>query len=246
MFTGIVERTVKVSEAVDRQGGRLLKLLVEEKPGIPAWRPAERGESIALNGVCLTVVESAGAHRGVELAFEIVPETLKQTTLGSLSRGGDVNLERSLRVGDSFGGHYVSGHVDGIGRVRRVSVEGDQVLFEIEVPNRLLRHVLKKGSVAVDGISLTVVEVDRAAGWFSFAAIPHTLERTALKHRQVGSSVNIETDAFGKWVVHALTELLGTETVLGAETGGDGPRGERLRAVLKKSGFLEASSEGSR
>jgi riboflavin synthase len=227
MFTGIVERTARVSETLDSAGSRLLRLDVEERAGLPVWRPAAPGESIALNGVCLTVVENLRGASAGDLSFEVVPETLKLTTLGSLCGGDEVNLERSLRVGDPLGGHYVSGHVDGVGRVRRRLSQGDQVLFEIEVESRLLREILRKGSVAVDGISLTVVEVERAAGWFSFAAIPHTLERTALKHRRVGSHVNVETDAFGKWVLHALGETLGGE-----------PGPERLRDLLKASGFI--------
>jgi riboflavin synthase len=216
MFSGIVERTAKVSEALERDGGRLIKLLIDERPGSPPWRPAAPGESIAVNGVCLTVVESSRGHRGTEIGFDVVPETLRLTTLGALARGDDVNIERSLRAGDLLGSHYVTGHVDGVGRVRARRAEGNGELFEIEAPPALLRRFLRKGSVAVDGVGLTIVGLERAAGWFSFAAIPHTLERTALGHRLIGSRVNLETDALGKWVLHAVAELLHDEPDRGA------------------------------
>jgi riboflavin synthase alpha subunit len=206
MFTGIVERTADVLFLEDRPGGRRVRLRVENREGLPPWRPAALGESIAVDGVCLTVVEAAMLANGGAIAFDAVPETLGRTTLGELKVGDEVNIERSLRVGDSFGGHYVTGHIDGVGTVRSRRPEGDQVLFEIEIPLELTLQVIPKGSVALDGISLTVIDVDRAGRWFSFAAIPHTVERTILKRRRAGSRVNVETDAFGKWVLHALKE----------------------------------------
>ena len=205
MFTGIVERTARVLSLADRPGGRWIRLRVEDANGLPEWRPAALGESIAVDGVCLTVVERASLS-GEAVSFDAVPETLQRTTLGDLKVGDEVNVERSLRVGDSFGGHYVTGHVDGVGVVRSRRREGDQVLFEIGLAADLVRQVLPKGSIALDGVSLTVIEVDRTGRWFSFAAIPHTMERTALKNREAGSRVNVETDAFGKWVLHALKE----------------------------------------
>jgi riboflavin synthase len=206
MFTGIVERTARVLAVEDRPGGRRLTLRIEEAAGLPPWRPAIAGESIAVSGVCLTAAGVRSTAGGAEVAFDVIPETLARTTLGELAEGDIVNLERSLRVGDSFGGHYVTGHVDGTGRVRARRAEGDQLLFEIAAPADLLRCVIPKGSIAVDGISLTVIDVSRGEGWFSFAAIPHTLERTALRERRPGSSVNLETDAFGKWVLHVLEQ----------------------------------------
>jgi riboflavin synthase len=205
MFTGIIERTARVVLAEDRPGSRLIRIATGSG-GLDA-RPIEIGESIALNGACLTVVRSRSGGGQLDLDFETVPETLGLTTLGTLAVGDEVNLERSLAAGDLLGGHFVSGHVDGIGTVRARRPEGDQVLFEIDVPGDLLRQVIRKGSVAVDGVSLTVVGVDRREGWFSFAAIPHTLERTCLKARTVGSRVNLETDVFGKWVLHAVGEM---------------------------------------
>ena len=212
MFTGIVERTGKVDSLRDQPGGRRLVLRLEEPDELPPWQPTELGESISVSGVCLTVVESAHGSRGEgRVAFDVVPETLRLTTLGDLAVGDAVNIERSLAVGDSLGGHFVSGHVDGVGQVRRRHQDGDQVTFEITLAKTLLRQVIRKGSIAVDGISLTVVDAEPNEGYFSFAAIPHTLERTALSGRKDGSRVNIETDPFGKWVLHLFEDLLGGE-----------------------------------
>ena len=139
-----------------------------------------------------------------EVLFEAVPETLSKTTLGLLEIGDRVNVERSLRAGDPLGGHWVTGHVDGTGRVEERRPEGDQVLFRIATDEAIVRFILPKGSIALHGISLTVIDVDRARQTFTFAAIPHTLARTTLGSTRPGDVLNIETDAFGKWVLHAL------------------------------------------
>ncbi len=220
MFTGIIERRARVTHLVDRPGSRGIELAPEEVPGVRPWGRVELGESIAVNGVCLTAVGAS------PLAFDAVPETLERTTLGRLRAGDQVNLERSLAVGDRFGGHYVTGHVDGVGEVRSLRAVGDQTLFEITAPPALIRQMIPKGSIAVDGISLTLIDVDRRASWFSFAAIPHTLERTGLATRVAGSAVNLETDAFGKWVLHALER-----DALQAQPS------EPLVALLERTGF---------
>jgi len=207
MFTGIIERTATVSFLADRPGSRLLRLQIDERADLPPWSAVTLGESIAVNGACLTVVEAGNATGSTTVSFEVVPETLHCTALGAVKEGDQVNLERSLAVGDRFGGHYVTGHVDGVAEVHLRRTEGDQVLFQIAPPQKLLREILPKGSVAVDGISLTVIDVDRKAGRFSFAAIPHTMEHTNLRNRDRKSVVNLETDAFGKWVLHAMAEL---------------------------------------
>lgn len=226
MFTGIVERTATVLRLVPQSGNQRLVVRVEEQAGVPPWAPVELGESIAVSGVCLSVVEARQLARGGDVAFDVVPETLARTTLGELGPGSPVNIERSLAVGDTFGGHYVTGHVDGVGSVRARRPEGGQVLFEIASPASILAQMLPKGSIAVDGVSLTVIDVDRGRGWFSFAAIPHTLERTCLRQREVGSRVNLETDAFGKWVMHSLEAIVG-----------EGTKDERLRRLLSASGW---------
>ncbi len=220
MFTGIIERTARVTRLVDRPGSRIIELLPEENDKISRWHSADLGESIAVNGVCLTVVCA------MPLRFEAVPETLSKTTLGKLAEGERVNLERSLAAGDRFGGHYVTGHVDGVGEIRAVRPVGDQLLFEISASRALLRQMIPKGSIAVDGTSLTLIDVDRLAHWFSFAAIPHTVERTVLSQRGRGSLVNLETDAFGKWVLHALEGLA-------LDSAGRDP----LQPLLERAGF---------
>jgi riboflavin synthase alpha subunit len=229
MFTGIVERTAEVEGLEVRAGGRVIRLRVREVAAFGPWRPVSLGESISVNGVCLTAVDSESTPVGGWVSFEAVPETLAKTTLGDLRVGDLVNVERSLRVGDILGGHFVSGHVDGTGVVRARRRQGDQVLFEVSAAAEMLRCMLPKGSIAVDGISLTVVGVDRAAGWFSVAAIPHTLERTALSRREVGSRVNLETDLLGKWVLRGLEERIG---------GSEG----RLGDLLRSAGFVEERS----
>lgn len=203
MFSGIVERMARVTGVVTTTGGKRLDLRVDEGDPLPPWRAAAVGDSIAVDGVCLTAVKAGGPH----LSFDVVPESLSRTTLGNLSPGDPANIECSLGVGDRFGGHYVTGHVDGTGEVIAREPEGDQVLFRIGAGRKLLDEMIVKGSVAVDGVALTIVDISRAAGWFTFAAIPHTLEITTLGCRRVGDPVNLETDAFGKWVLHGMREM---------------------------------------
>lgn len=228
MFTGIIERTAPVAALEDRPGRRVLTIEIREERPFPPWAPTELGESIAINGVCLTVVAARSAPGGERISFDAVPETLGRTTLGEVHVGSRVNLERSLRAGDRFGGHYVTGHVDGIGAVRARRPEGDQVLFQIDAPPGLLREMIPKGSVAVDGVSLTLIDVERGSGWFSFAVIPHTLEWTTLGSKDVRSPVNIETDAFGKWVLHAQRS---------AEEGSPSDADSRLKSLLDSAGY---------
>ena len=232
MFTGIVERTGVVEVADGSADGLRLGVRIAPVEEFGPWRPVVLGESIAINGTCLTVVEFENPQDddGVgRVAFDVIPESLEKTALGELRVGDGVNLERSLCVGDELGGHYVTGHIDGVGTVRARRTEGDQELFEITTPAALLRQAIPKGSVSVDGISLTVIDVDRAGGWFSFAAIPHTLERTQLDARVVGSPVHLEMDAFGKWVLHAFDSLL--------EEGA--PAAEQIRRLVAGTGRLE-------
>lgn len=207
MFTGIVERRGRLSGIRERAGGRELIVSPLEGDGLPPWKPAILGESIAVNGVCLTAARLARGGR--EVSFEAVPETLSRTTIGRLRPGDLVNLERSLAMGDPLGGHFVTGHVDGVGTIQSRTAEGDQVLFRISAPPEVVRQLIPKGSVAVDGISLTVIDVDAPGGWFSFAAIPHTLSVTTLGLRAMRDPVNLESDAFGKWVLHGVRQVLG-------------------------------------
>jgi riboflavin synthase len=164
---------------------------------------AQIGDSIAINGCCLTVV----ARDGDVLAFEAGSETLSRTNLGRLAIGSRVNLERSLKVGDRLGGHFVSGHVDALGTLERRVAEGPWAFLWFRVPEMLTRQMASKGSIAVDGVSLTLVDV--TANSFSVALIPHTLSVTTLGRLQPGDAVNIETDLLAKYVERQLSAQSG-------------------------------------
>jgi riboflavin synthase len=185
MFTGLVR---EVGTVVVFDGSRL----AIEAPGTA--RDAAVGDSVAIDGVCLTVVDGDGGR----LSFDAVPETLARTSLGSLVPGARVNLEPALRAGDALGGHYVQGHVDGVGRVRGVAPEGDGKRIWFDAPAELLRYVVEKGSIAVQGTSLTVAAVDDRG--FAVALIPHTLEATTLGALGEGDRVNLEADVLAKYV----------------------------------------------
>jgi riboflavin synthase len=189
MFTGIVRELGRV-EGLDA-AGETVRLRVRA----PATAGEARvGDSVAVNGVCLTAVEVAD---GV-VAFDTVPETLRRTSLGSLEPGASVNVEPSLRAGDPLGGHFVQGHVDGVGRVRRVDGEG----LEIEAPPELLRYCVEKGSVTVEGVSLTIAALGGET--FSVALIPHTRAVTTLGALSEGDEVNLEADVLAKHVERLL------------------------------------------
>jgi riboflavin synthase len=185
MFTGIV-REVGTVAAFD--GSRL----VVAAPGTAAGVAV--GDSVAVAGTCLTVVDTGDGR----LAFDVVPETLSRTALGRLEPGAAVNLEPSLRVGDPLGGHVVQGHVDAVGRVRSVAPEGDGRRVRVDAPETVVRYCLEKGSVAVDGVSLTVAALDDDG--FEVALIPHTLAVTTLGRLEPGDEVNLEADVLGKVV----------------------------------------------
>jgi len=193
MFTGLVQSLATVQAMT--QEGPGVRLAIEE-PTIASR--AALGDSIAVSGCCLTVV----AMNKSVLAFEAGPETLLRTTLGKLTVGDQVNLETSLCLGDTLGGHLVSGHIDGVGSVDRRQDDADWSTFWIRVPGELTRQMASKGSVAVDGVSLTLVDVEDNR--FSVALIPHTLQVTTLGSRQVGDRVNLETDLLAKYVQRQL------------------------------------------
>ncbi len=152
------------------------------------------GDSIAVNGVCLTVT----GYSGASFEADVMPETYQGTTLKTLSSGSPVNLERALRLSDRLGGHLVQGHVDGIGTIINKTVEDIAILYHIEAPPGILKYVVAKGSIAVDGVSLTVVEVDKRS--FSVSLIPHTAKLTILGWKREGERVNLETDIIGRYV----------------------------------------------
>jgi riboflavin synthase len=196
MFTGLVER-VGVVTRISAEGAGTRIALTE--PRLAA--ESKIGDSIAVGGVCLTVVAKGSDC----LAFEAGPETLARTNLGELRVGDRVNLERALAVGDRLGGHMVQGHVDGMGRIAKRDRHGDWETIWFSCPPNLTRAMVPKGSIAVDGVSLTLVEVggDR----FSVALIPHTLAATTLGSKPVGATVNLETDLISKHVVKYLEGL---------------------------------------
>jgi riboflavin synthase len=189
MFTGLIEDVGKIASL--RLNKRSAVLAVETR--LPL-RPMELGTSIAINGACFTIVKKGGRSFTVDVS----PETLNRTGLSSLGPDSLVNLERSLRLQDRLGGHLVTGHVDGVGFVEAIEKRGDFIFFSFRVPARIGVLMVTKGSVAVDGISLTVNECSRRR--FSVAIIPFTLKHTNLRARRVGDKVNIETDLIGKYV----------------------------------------------
>jgi riboflavin synthase len=193
VFTGIVRERGRVASV---GGGDEGVRLVVEAPGTAPG--VAIGDSVAVNGVCLTAVEAGDGT----LAFDAVPETLARTSLGRLAPGAPVNLEPALRAGDPMGGHVMQGHVDGLARVRSVEPEGDGRRIWIDVPNGLLRYTVEKGSIAVDGVSLTVAALDD--GGFAVALIPHTLAETTLGSLAAGDEVNLEVDVLAKYVERLL------------------------------------------
>jgi riboflavin synthase len=193
MFSGIVEEAGVVAAMLP--GPRSIRLRVRTKTCAPGL---EVGHSLAVNGCCLTVVRRVRRRGAVEVEFDLLRETWERTNLQSTREGSLVNLERSLRVNDRLGGHFVTGHIDGVGRIKRWERMGKDHVLDIAAPREVQRFIVFKGSVAVDGISLTVAGVRR--GGFRVWIIPHTFDVTALRDRQVGDAVNLEADLLGKYV----------------------------------------------
>jgi len=194
MFTGLVQHVGRIASIEPSPAGRRLTI----DPAGWDHHPAP-GDSICVSGCCLTVVTADG--RG--WAFDVVPETLAKTTLGGLARGSRVNLEHAATPTTLLGGHMVQGHVDGVAAVSRVQ-SGDDWRVEFRPPADLMACVIPKGSVCIDGVSLTLARVEPAAGVFEVALIPTTLEKTTLADLKVGQGVNVEPDAVVKAIVHVL------------------------------------------
>jgi riboflavin synthase len=193
VFTGLILEMGEITSVKKRRGGAVLSLRADETPA-----SAKIGDSIAINGVCLTVV---GKERD-ELSFDLSDETLRATNLGQLKTGHRVNLESSLTPDAKIGGHFVTGHVDGAGKIRSKTNLGDMLKFEIEAQPGILLYLVKKGSVAVDGISLTVVDILKDG--FTLIIIPHTAKLTTLGFKGAADTVNIEVDILGKYVAKFL------------------------------------------
>jgi len=194
MFTGIVEATGQVLAFTRRARGWRLRLAAA-----PVAAGTAVGDSIAVNGCCLTVAARAGGR----LEFDVLEQTRRLTNFSALRPGAGVNLERSLRADGRIGGHFVTGHVDGLGKIIRWEKSGTDHVLEIAALPAVLRYVVKKGSIAVDGISLTVAGVGRRS--FRIWIIPHTFAVTALSERSVGDAVNLEADLLGKYVERFLS-----------------------------------------
>jgi riboflavin synthase len=201
--------------ALERRGG-IVYLFLNSKEVI---KDAKIGDSISVNGTCLTLVEIKGST----MRFDLSDETLRSTNLGLLKPGDRVNLEPSLRPDSKLGGHFVSGHVDGTGRIRSKTEIGDTFKIEVEVPEEVMHFLVEKGSVAVDGISLTVVDILRDS--FTIVIIPHTARLTTMGFKGPGDTVNVEVDIIGKYVSRFLNK--------------SGNRDSRLMKTLTEEGFIK-------
>jgi len=193
MFTGLVEGMGRVARIDEQPPGKKLTFALG-----PLAEGLKVGDSVAINGCCLTAIAVAGD----QLAFEAGSETLSRTNLGRLAVGSSVNIERSLRLGDSLGGHLVTGHIDGLGELVRRQDDQDWSFFWFRAAPPLMRQMASKGSITVDGVSLTLVDVE--ADVFSVALIPHTLQVTTLGERRLGDAANLETDILAKYVERQL------------------------------------------
>jgi len=196
MFTGLVEAVGQIVERQAQSGGARVRI------GTPLATELTPGDSVAVNGVCLTVI----ATDGKEIQADLGPETLRVTTLGSLEQGALVNLERPLRADSRFGGHFVQGHVDGVGLVENLRQDADFHWLTVAFPAALAPYFVPKGSIAVDGISLTIAALGQ--GRLDIMVLPYTLEHTNIKAMKISDRVNLECDMIGKYVVRA-AELAG-------------------------------------
>lgn len=220
MFTGIIEGLGTISAVAASGEGKRLSVNADF-----VLDGTRIGDSIAVNGACLTAVRISGARFEVDVS----PETLARTTLKTIAPGSRVNIERALRLSDRLDGHLVSGHIDGTGRIAYKNVRGNALWIGVSVPPELTRYMIAKGSVAIDGISLTINTVDKQG--FEVAIIPHTAAETTIGFRHAGDAVNIETDMIGKYVEKFITEGDKGASDDNPETGLD-------MAFLNKTGFI--------
>lgn len=215
MFTGLIIEMGEITSVKMRSGGAVLSLKARE-----AASSAKLGDSIAVNGVCLTITELRTPNS--ELSFDLSDETLRSANLGRLKRGDRVNLEMSLSPDSKIGGHFVTGHVDAVGTMRSKVTIGDMLKVEIGAPAKVMNFIVEKGSVAVDGISLTVVDVLNDG--FTVVIIPHTSRLTTIGFKSTGDTVNIETDILGKYVAKFLNK--------------DGGKDSGLMKALTEGGYV--------
>ena len=225
MFTGIIEE-IGIVQGVKRAGISMQITFGCRK----VLEDARIGDSIAVNGVCLTVTQkSEGAFTA-----DVMAETFRRSALGALEKGSRVNLERAMAAGGRFGGHIVSGHIDGTGTIQSFRREENAVWVSIKAPEGILRYIVEKGSVAIDGISLTVAKVGE--GDFQVSVIPHTSQETTLLSKRPGDLVNLENDIIGKYVEKLLG--MGKKEVPGNEASEERPSGSVSLELLSKCGFL--------
>jgi len=220
MFTGIIEGLGTITAVSAAGEGKRLSVTADF-----VLEGTRIGDSIAVNGACLTAVRISGARFEVDVS----PETLSRTTLQTITPGSRVNIERALRLSDRLDGHLVSGHIDGTGRITYKNIQGNALWIGVSVPKALTRYMIAKGSVAIDGISLTINTVNDQG--FEVAIIPHTAAETTIQHRQPGDTVNIETDMIGKYVEKFISEGNQRASDDKPETGVD-------MAFLAKTGFI--------
>ena len=217
MFTGIIEELGTVKRI--QSGQESMEIVVQTSKIL---EDVHLGDSISVNGVCLTVTR----YTQEEASFDVMPETFKSTNLNRLSKGSPVNLERSMKADGRFGGHMVSGHVDGLGTITNKKAESNAVYYDIELSPELLDYFVYKGSVTVDGTSLTVFGVSEKG--ITISLIPHTMEHTILGNKGVGDQVNIEIDMLGKYVVNFLTKQFGSDKKASSIT----------ESFLQENGFM--------
>lgn len=192
MFTGIIEGTgkiQKIQKSKNRSAMQMTISLGKNAKGL------QIGQSVAINGVCLTVTKKLKDTCN----FEMIDETIQKTDLGNLKEGSTVNIERSLKAGDRLEGHFVLGHIDGVGTITKIQKKPREVQVWFDIPKQLAKYIVKKGSISLDGISLTIVDVKKNTA--SVCLIPHTMDITNLKFKRIGDRINIETDILGKYIL---------------------------------------------
>lgn len=206
MFTGIVEETGKISSIKRGSHSAVLNISANK-----VLEDVHVGDSIAVNGICLTVT-GFNKHK---FSADVMHETINRSSLFHIGIGAVVNLERAMSADGRFGGHIVSGHIDGTGEIVDIKKDDNAVWYTIKADSKIMRYVIEKGSICIDGMSLTVARLTK--GEFAISAIPHTVEVTILKYRKIGDKVNLETDMIGKYIEHFLPDYLQGKSFLGED-----------------------------
>lgn len=231
MFTGLIEERGQLVNVLD-YGNSFKMTIAADK----VLKDISIGDSIATNGVCLTVTEFDDSS----FTVDVMPETLRTSSLSKLTRGDYVNLERAMQLGGRLGGHMVSGHIDGTGKIIQIYDEGNARVFVLSADKNILKYIVKKGSIAIDGASLTVFDIDDRS--FSVSIIPHTMEETVLEFKTIGSTVNLENDMVGKYVekllLHGSSDCQYMETNEGDQEKMDSSKEKINEDFLRQNGFI--------